>query len=66
MENQIEAKGDNLKKDNLKMDRRNRAKQFIPFDPLKGFQEALREKEHMLVSQKKPSKGEERKQDDKV
>lgn len=28
-----------------KMERLNRAKQFMPFDALKGFQEALREKE---------------------
>ena len=27
------------------MDRARRAKIFMPFDPLKGFQEALREKE---------------------
>ena len=27
------------------MDRADRAKQFMPFDALKGFQEALREKE---------------------
>lgn len=28
-----------------KMDRLNRAKQFMPFDALKGFREALEEKE---------------------
>lgn len=33
-----------------KMNRMNRAKQFMPFDALKGFQEALREKEKVLVS----------------
>lgn len=30
----------------------NRAKQFVPFDALKGFQEALRKKEKMPVSRK--------------
>ena len=29
-----------------RMPRKQRAKIFIPFDPLKGYQEALREKEH--------------------
>ncbi len=29
----------------VKMDRAERAKQFMPFDALKGFREALREKE---------------------
>lgn len=32
-----------------KMDRADRAKQFMPFDALKGFQEALREKERVRV-----------------
>lgn len=32
-----------------KMNRANRAKQFMPFDALKGFQEALREKEKVLA-----------------
>lgn len=45
MGNPIEPKRDNSKKVIPKMDRINRAKQFIAFDPLKGFQEALREKE---------------------
>lgn len=31
------------------MDRADRAKQFMPFDALKGFQEALREKERVRV-----------------
>ncbi len=31
------------------MDRRNRAKQFMPFDALKGFREAVAEKERILV-----------------
>lgn len=33
----------------VKMDRENRAKQFIPFDALKGFREALAEKERIIV-----------------
>ncbi len=32
-----------------KMDRRNRAKQFMPFDALKGFREAVAEKERIIV-----------------
>lgn len=32
-----------------KMDRSERAKQFMPFDPLKGFREALHEKEKIVV-----------------
>jgi hypothetical protein len=43
--NHIEPKKDNSKEVIPKMDRTNRAKQFIAFDPLKGYQEALREKE---------------------
>ena len=35
-----------------KMSMSNRAKQFAPFDALKGFQEALRKKEKMPVPQK--------------
>ncbi len=31
------------------MDRQQRAKQFAPFDALKGFREALREKEKVVV-----------------
>lgn len=38
-----------------KMDRSNRAKQFMPFDALTGFREALREKERILVEQKELS-----------
>ena len=45
MGNHIEPKKDNSKEVIPKMDRTNRAKQFIAFDPLKGYQEALREKE---------------------
>lgn len=33
----------------IKMDRRNRAKQFMPFDALKGFREAVAEKERIIV-----------------
>lgn len=33
-----------------KMNRADRAKQFMPFDALKGFREALREKEKIIVS----------------
>lgn len=32
-----------------KMDRANRAKQFMPFDALKGFREALKEKERIII-----------------
>ena len=32
-----------------KMDRADRGKQFMPFDALKGFQMALREKERVRV-----------------
>ena len=35
-----------------KMSMSNRAKQFAPFDALKGFQEALRKKEKMPVPKK--------------
>ncbi len=34
-----------------KMSRMNRAKQFMPFDALKGFREALREKEKVCAWQ---------------
>ena len=39
-----------------KMDRGNRAKQFMPFDALKGFREALREKERIIVPKRELSK----------
>ena len=39
MGNHIEPKKDNSKEVIPKMDRTNRAKQFIAFDPLKGYQE---------------------------
>ena len=35
-----------------KMSMANRAKQFAPFDALKGFQEALRKKEKMPIPRK--------------
>ena len=35
-----------------KMSMSNRAKQFVPFDALKGFQEALRKKEKMPIPRK--------------
>ncbi|WP_328587812.1 YolD-like family protein [Konateibacter massiliensis] len=38
-----------------KMDRENRAKQFMPFDALKGFREALAEKERILVPKRELS-----------
>lgn len=31
------------------MDREHRAKQFMPFDALRGFREAMEEKERMIV-----------------
>lgn len=37
------------------MDRSNRAKQFMPFDALKGFREALREKEKIVVAKRELS-----------
>ena len=33
----------------VRMDRADRAKQFMPFDALKGFREALKEKEKVTV-----------------
>lgn len=38
-----------------KMDRGNRAKQFMPFDALKGFREALTEKERIRVPKRELS-----------
>ena len=38
-----------------KMDRENRAKQFMPFDALKGFREALEEKEKVIVPKRELS-----------
>ena len=45
-------------KNNTKLER---AKIFLPFDALKGFQEALREKEKILVDKKILSIGEKEK-----
>ncbi len=52
--NKLEGTKVENKKESLfpPMDRANRAKQFMPFDALKGFQEALAEKERMIVSRK--------------
>ena len=36
-----------------KMDRSNRAKQFMPFAALKGYEEALREKEREVAEREK-------------
>ncbi len=38
-----------------KMDRADRAKQFMPFDGLKGFREALAEKERIIVQKRELS-----------
>ncbi len=46
-----------------KMDRSDRAKQFMPFDALKGFQEALREKERICVPKRSLSEEERAKLD---
>jgi len=40
-----------------KMDRGTRAKQFIPFDALKGFREAITEKERIIVPKRDLSEG---------
>ena len=42
-----------------KMDRANRAKQFMPFDALKGFREALAEKEREIAREAEDRKDEE-------
>lgn len=39
----------------VKMDRADRAKQFMPFDALKGFREALEEKERIIVPKRELS-----------
>ena len=38
-----------------KMERSSRAKQFMPFDALKGFREALAEKERIIVAKRELS-----------
>ncbi|MCI9493572.1 MAG: YolD-like family protein [Lachnospiraceae bacterium] len=49
-----------------KMDRASRAKQFMPFDALKGFREALAEKERALVPKKEFSQEWQAELDDKL
>ncbi|MDD6303611.1 MAG: hypothetical protein PUA79_03170 [Lachnospiraceae bacterium] len=44
---------ENLRRE--KMDIEDRAKQFMPFDALKGFKEALRKKEKEVNSKENPS-----------
>lgn len=44
---------ENLRRE--KMDIEDRAKQFLPFDALKGFKEALRKKEKEVNSKENPS-----------
>ncbi len=39
----------------IKMDKANRAKQFMPFDALTGFREALRDKERIRVAKRELS-----------
>lgn len=39
----------------MPMDRENRAKQFMPFDALKGLRAALAEKERMIVEKRELS-----------
>ena len=41
-----------------KMDRADRAKQFMPFDALKGFREALAEKEKLVEEKKSTERAE--------
>ncbi len=36
----------------VRMDRQHRAKQFMPFAALKGYEEAVRAKEHVVVPKK--------------
>ena len=40
------------------MDRADRAKQFMPFDALKGFREALAEKERLRYNEQELKTGE--------
>ena len=42
----------------MKMDRAERAKQFMPFDALKGFREALAEKEQLSYNNQELKRGE--------
>ena len=41
--------------DRIRMDREQRAKQFMPFAALKGYEKALRQKEQLIDSEKEPS-----------
>lgn len=50
MENKKEDRNFSVKKSHPKMPRGERAKQFMPFDALKGFREALREVEEQVES----------------
>lgn len=49
-----------------KMERQDRAKQFMPFDALKGFREALLEKEEILVPERDLTEEEKEKIDRKL
>ena len=42
----------------IKMDKANRAKQFMPFDALTGFREAIKEKERIRVQKRELSEEE--------
>jgi hypothetical protein len=48
------------------MDRQNRAKQFMPFDALKGFREAVAEKEKIIVPKRDLSEEEKEELDRKL
>lgn len=48
------------------MDRADRAKQFMPFDGLKGFRDALSEKERIIVPQRDLSEEEKEELDRKL
>lgn len=48
------------------MDKANRAKQFMPFDALKGFREALAEKERLIVPKRELSEEQEEEVDRKL
>lgn len=49
-----------------KMDRMSRAKQFMPFDALKGFREALEEKEKIIVPKRELSEEQKEELDYKI
>lgn len=48
------------------MDRADRARQFMPFDALKGFREALAEKERLVVQRRSHSEEEQEALDKKL